>query len=524
MSLYFIRHGESQANEQNLFAGRLDTPLTELGRRQAEQAGRQVAALKLSFDEIHVSTLTRAQETGRIVTRFLPQEEKPRTVVSELLTERDFGILSEKNKSLIKKHYGAHGFEHMFHSSEGLPPGGEAFMEMYQRTKDYYEKVLLPASQSGKCILVVSHKYIVEMFALIAANVAPEDYFDFKIPNSKPCSWDDLGKRVRQSSARMNNLGEQIEARLPSLLVVGMLIGVFSKLFLKWTLPSIGLGILSTLFLAVNSYIAFLRVEPGVIQNIGDCVGKIWKGAALRIGGGLLLVFGLGGPLGWAAGTFLLLPPAMTAPTLSLMWGGDYFLSVQATLLLSIVSPVALFLISRTGLHVNVMPFMIMFFMAGLVPALAAQIQRRMNPIQTGALATNWGWVGGASLIPLAVLTGYGFTPAGFSIGQLALRTDALFAFVLFAAIYVLGWIAARISTGSTSLKRDVFITHTVPNLFFWASLLPSMERNGAIPLFSALFFFLSILLQEKVHVRRFGREVSQRHSTNKISLVGSRT
>ncbi|WP_432766909.1 histidine phosphatase family protein [Xanthomonas campestris] len=43
MPLYFVRHGESLANEQNYFAGSQNSPLTRLGRRQAQQAALRAA-------------------------------------------------------------------------------------------------------------------------------------------------------------------------------------------------------------------------------------------------------------------------------------------------------------------------------------------------------------------------------------------------------------------------------------------------------------------------------------------------
>lgn len=49
MPLYFIRHGESEANERNQFAGRQDSPLTRLGGEQAEQAGRAIIRKGLVF-------------------------------------------------------------------------------------------------------------------------------------------------------------------------------------------------------------------------------------------------------------------------------------------------------------------------------------------------------------------------------------------------------------------------------------------------------------------------------------------
>ncbi|OUE37652.1 hypothetical protein BZY94_35890 [Burkholderia territorii] len=67
MTLYFVRHGESLANEQNYFAGTSNSPLTPLGRRQAQQAAIRIQRLGLVFDEVHISTLDRAQATARTI-------------------------------------------------------------------------------------------------------------------------------------------------------------------------------------------------------------------------------------------------------------------------------------------------------------------------------------------------------------------------------------------------------------------------------------------------------------------------
>lgn len=60
MTLYFVRHGESLANEQNYFAGAKNSPLTSLGRRRPQQAARYIERLGIAFDEVHISTLERA--------------------------------------------------------------------------------------------------------------------------------------------------------------------------------------------------------------------------------------------------------------------------------------------------------------------------------------------------------------------------------------------------------------------------------------------------------------------------------
>ena len=339
MSLHFIRHGESVSNEQNLFAGRVDTPLTELGRRQARQARKRIEVAHLIFDEVHVSPLIRARETAALVVQGLPEIK---TVVAFDLIERDFGRLSEQNKSLIKKYFGAASFENMFHSAEGAPPGGESFVDMYKRVKSYYEDVLKPLSDSGRRILVVSHKYTIEMFVLIAADLPPTAYHDYKIPNSKPCSLEDLRRAVQQTSAQLNTASEVIEAGLSRWILVAVLFGILLRLATGTALRPQLYTVTMALLLAFNAFMSFLRLESRVVLQAPMSLKQIWKGGLFKAIAGVALVLTASSPFAMALGLFLLLPSAMTAPTFSLMWGGDYFLSVQATLVLSILSPLAI--------------------------------------------------------------------------------------------------------------------------------------------------------------------------------------
>src|SRR5688572_4374170 len=66
-TLILIRHGQSQWNSENRFTGWVDTPLSELGRKEAKLAGERLAARGVHVDRAFTSTLQRAIETGRIV-------------------------------------------------------------------------------------------------------------------------------------------------------------------------------------------------------------------------------------------------------------------------------------------------------------------------------------------------------------------------------------------------------------------------------------------------------------------------
>jgi hypothetical protein len=112
MPLYFIRHGESEANERNQFAGRQDSPLTHLGGEQAEQAGRAIIRKGLVFDEIHVSPLKRARFTAQKIAE-VSGNTAAKMYISDALLERHFGFLQGRNKSLWKKVLGYRRYDAM---------------------------------------------------------------------------------------------------------------------------------------------------------------------------------------------------------------------------------------------------------------------------------------------------------------------------------------------------------------------------------------------------------------------------
>lgn len=86
--LYFVRHGQSQANVDRVFAGQFDTQLTALGIKQAK-----IAALKakgLQIDHIISSPLSRAHDTAKIIAGAIgyPMDK---IELNSLLMERGYG-------------------------------------------------------------------------------------------------------------------------------------------------------------------------------------------------------------------------------------------------------------------------------------------------------------------------------------------------------------------------------------------------------------------------------------------------
>lgn len=81
--LIMIRHGQYNMN------GTTDPEriLTELGRQQAKFTGQRLTELKLPIDDMVVSTMTRAQETGKIIFDQLPQQDSIKLLNDPLIEE-----------------------------------------------------------------------------------------------------------------------------------------------------------------------------------------------------------------------------------------------------------------------------------------------------------------------------------------------------------------------------------------------------------------------------------------------------
>jgi len=84
-----IRHGQSTANASGVWQGQMEFPLSELGRGQAEEAGRALGGAALAG--VYASPLSRAFETAEIVARAAGYGGEVIPVAG--LTERHGGLL-----------------------------------------------------------------------------------------------------------------------------------------------------------------------------------------------------------------------------------------------------------------------------------------------------------------------------------------------------------------------------------------------------------------------------------------------
>lgn len=99
--LFVVRHGQSQANSEGIIASRLDSPLTDLGRKQARGTGKLLVGRGVKV--IFSSPLLRALDTAKAIAYEVgyPAEN---IRIDERLIERDAGEGTGKQKDFWVKH------------------------------------------------------------------------------------------------------------------------------------------------------------------------------------------------------------------------------------------------------------------------------------------------------------------------------------------------------------------------------------------------------------------------------------
>ncbi|MGN7413636.1 histidine phosphatase family protein [Paenibacillus sp. SAF-068] len=88
MRIGLIRHGLTDWNAAGRIQGQTDIPLNGEGRAQAERLGRRLLTEEYQWDHIITSGLSRAQETGEIISKLL---NVPMLEPDARLKERAFG-------------------------------------------------------------------------------------------------------------------------------------------------------------------------------------------------------------------------------------------------------------------------------------------------------------------------------------------------------------------------------------------------------------------------------------------------
>jgi 2,3-bisphosphoglycerate-dependent phosphoglycerate mutase len=146
-TILLARHGQSDWNAAKRWQGHADRPLTELGRRQAQELAARLAETEL--DAVYSSDLQRALETARIVA-----EAKGVDLHTDRgLREVDVGSWSGLTRAEAEKRF-PEAYQRWLQGGEGWPDG-ETYEHLRRRVTAAVYRIAA-AHERGR-VLVVAH-------------------------------------------------------------------------------------------------------------------------------------------------------------------------------------------------------------------------------------------------------------------------------------------------------------------------------------------------------------------------------
>ena len=203
--LILIRHGQSIANAEHIFAGHADFDLTDFGHEQARRAARYLHERE-SIDTIYASDLLRAYHTAcPIAEAFgLP------VVKDKALREIYAGEWDGQNTDDIEARFPEDFHRWKTDYSHVRCTGGESIPEVYRRTVPHICN--LAEENDGKCILLATHATVVRSFDAFAKGYGAEE--TGSVPFSRNASINiyeyESGNAIPVCSDFVEHLGELV--------------------------------------------------------------------------------------------------------------------------------------------------------------------------------------------------------------------------------------------------------------------------------------------------------------------------
>ena len=208
--LILVRHGQSVWNVENLFTGWHDVDLSDQGRQEAAQAGRELVNEKLAVDIAFTSVLKRA-----IRTLWIALDEMDRMWIpverSWRLNVRHYGALQGLNKAQTVEKHGEAQVKVWRRSYDvpppklelddprhprfdaryaGVPaaelPAAESLKDTLARVLPFWNSRIAPELRSGRNVLVAAHGNSLRAMVKMLDNVPEKDIVELNIPTGVP--------------------------------------------------------------------------------------------------------------------------------------------------------------------------------------------------------------------------------------------------------------------------------------------------------------------------------------------------
>lgn len=166
--IVLIRHAEPEGAFKTAF-GHTDLPLSETGRRQAQELGE--ALKNYRADHLFVSPLTRAKDTAAPLVENWLMTPEYRPDMKEIFLGEWEGLPFEQIRHLWPEDYERRGKD----LTNFAAPGGESFLQLQQRTVPELERA---AGFDGTSFMVC-HAGVMRVLLCYALGIPLQKLFSF---------------------------------------------------------------------------------------------------------------------------------------------------------------------------------------------------------------------------------------------------------------------------------------------------------------------------------------------------------
>jgi broad specificity phosphatase PhoE len=147
--LYLVRHGQSDGNAEGRFGGHSPTPLSALGKQQAELTAQVLAKEKINA--IYSSDLLRAIQTAQPLAKML---DLP-IIATAAFRERKVGVLEGKTFDESKAEHPKDYYALVNRNIHHVITGGESYRQLLRRATGELHEVL--RTHQGENVVIFSH-------------------------------------------------------------------------------------------------------------------------------------------------------------------------------------------------------------------------------------------------------------------------------------------------------------------------------------------------------------------------------
>lgn len=209
-SFLMMRHGESIWNQDSIFTGWSDIPLTNKGIKHAMSMGKILNTNKLFPKIIFTSSLDRTLQTSKILLSEL-NDNKNNSIGLEQswrLNEKHYGYLNGIKRNEIRDHFGQEFTSEMRKSYSMFPPvvdkesvknnypifkniyydlhpQGESKKMMLRRILPYWYETILPCIKLDMLPLICTHKHTARVIMKHIKQIPDEDFHSYELPENK---------------------------------------------------------------------------------------------------------------------------------------------------------------------------------------------------------------------------------------------------------------------------------------------------------------------------------------------------